>query len=58
MSQRTLDVDQIPRKATPITAQTSHESQPFGQVIHMPIALAGEVCKESVDTLRPTVRAD
>jgi starvation-inducible DNA-binding protein len=51
MSKRTLDVDQILRKATPITDQTSHESQPFGQVIHMPIALAGEVCKESVDNL-------
>ena len=38
MSQ-SFDVDQILRKAQPITKQTAHEVQPFGHLVHMPIAL-------------------
>jgi len=48
---KTLDVDQIIRRATPVTNQHAHEIQPFGHLISMPIALPAGVCKESVDHL-------
>ncbi len=51
MSVKTLDADQIARRATPITKQHAHEIQPFGHLISMPIALSASVCKESVDNL-------
>ena len=50
MSQ-SVDVDQILRKAQPITNQTAHEVQPFGHLVHMPIALDRNTCKESVENL-------
>jgi starvation-inducible DNA-binding protein len=51
MSTKTLDVDQIIRRATPITHQKAHEIQPFGLVVRMPIALGLDVCSESVGNL-------
>jgi starvation-inducible DNA-binding protein len=48
---KTLDVDQIARRATPVTNQHAHEIQPFGHLISMPIALPARVCKESVENL-------
>ena len=51
MTKGTLDADLIMRKATPITNQQAHEIQPFGHVVHMPIALSGAVCQESVNNL-------
>jgi len=50
MSQQ-LDAEQLIRRAQPITDQTAHEVQPFGHVIHMPIALEQSACKESVENL-------
>jgi starvation-inducible DNA-binding protein len=50
MSQ-SLDVEQILRRAQPITNQTAHEVQPFGHLVHMPIALDRNTCKESVENL-------
>ena len=46
-----LDVDEIMRKATPISEQQGHEIQPFGHLVRMPIALDLKVCQQSVDNL-------
>ena len=46
-----LDVDQILKRARPITDQHAHEIQPFGHLVHMPIALDATVCQESVENL-------
>jgi starvation-inducible DNA-binding protein len=51
MATKTLDVDEIIRRAKPITEQHAHEIQPFGDVVSMPIALSASVCKESIDNL-------
>src|SRR5947208_6355660 len=51
MTKRTLDADAILKKATPLTHQQAHEIQPFGHLVHMPIALSEQSCKESVDNL-------
>jgi len=51
MSKALLDADEILRHATPIVHQEGHESQPYGHVIRMPIALAESVCAESVANL-------
>ena len=51
MTTKTLDADQIVRRARPITGQHAHEIQPFGHIVSMPIALSASVCKESVDNL-------
>ena len=46
-----LDVDEIRRKATPITEQHGHEIQPFGHIVHMPIALDQSACQQSIENL-------
>ena len=46
-----LDVDQILKRARPITDQHAHEIQPFGHLVRMPIALDATVCQESVENL-------
>ena len=46
-----LDADQILNHAKPITGQHGHETQPFGHVLRMPIALDAKVCAESVENL-------
>jgi starvation-inducible DNA-binding protein len=46
-----LDVDQILKRAQPITGQRSYEIQPFGHLVRMPIALDIHVCEESVQNL-------
>jgi starvation-inducible DNA-binding protein len=51
MSKAILDADEILHHATPITQQHGHETQPWGHLIRMPIALAESACKESVDNL-------
>ena len=48
---KTLDAETIMRRATPVTHQNTHEIQPFGHVVHMPIALSEAACKEAVDNL-------
>jgi starvation-inducible DNA-binding protein len=47
----TVDADQILRQAQPIDNQKGHEIQPYGHLVHMPIALDVNVCKESVENL-------
>ena len=51
MTTRTLDADAIMTNATPRTHQNAHEIQPFGHIVHMPIALSEVVCKDSVENL-------
>ncbi len=51
MSKTTLDADQILTQATPLTHQKGHETQPFGHVVKMPIALAQSACEASVANL-------
>jgi starvation-inducible DNA-binding protein len=51
MSAKILDADEILQHATPLTEQKAHETQPFGHLIRMPIALAESACKESVENL-------
>ena len=51
MSKAVLDADEVLRHATPLVHQQAHETQPYGHIIRMPIALAESVCAESVTNL-------
>jgi len=51
MITRTPDADTLMARATPQTHQQAPEIQPFGHIVHMPIALAESVCNTSVDNL-------
>jgi starvation-inducible DNA-binding protein len=51
MPKRTLEADTILNQATPLVHQGAHEIQPYGHLVRMPIALAEEVCRESVTNL-------
>ena len=51
MPKTMLDADAILQHATPIAHQEGHETQPFGHIIRMPIALSESACRESVDNL-------
>src|SRR3954451_658310 len=51
MTKKTIDADTLLNQAKPLTGQHAHEIQPFGHLVKMPIALAENVCKESVDNL-------
>jgi starvation-inducible DNA-binding protein len=51
MSKDILDADEILQHATPLVDQQAHETQPFGHLIRMPIALPESACTESVDNL-------
>jgi starvation-inducible DNA-binding protein len=51
MSKAILDADEILKHATPVVQQKAHETQPFGHLIRMPIALPESTCKESIDNL-------
>jgi starvation-inducible DNA-binding protein len=48
---KALDADEIIEKATPQQHPQTHEIQPFGHLVRMPIALDGNVCEESVENL-------
>jgi starvation-inducible DNA-binding protein len=51
MAKRMIDAETILNQAKPITHQNAHEIQPFGHLVKLPIALAENVCKESVENL-------
>src|SRR4051812_40628067 len=51
MTKRLIDADTILNRARPLTHQHTHEIQPFGHIVKMPIALAEKVCRGSVDNL-------
>jgi starvation-inducible DNA-binding protein len=51
MAKRLIETDTILNQARPLTHQQAHEIQPYGHLVKMPIALAENVCKESVENL-------
>ena len=51
MTKRLIDADTILNQAKPLTHQPAHEIQPFGHLVKLPIALAENVCRESVENL-------
>jgi starvation-inducible DNA-binding protein len=51
MATKTLDADEILNHAKPITHQHAHETQPFGHLVKLPIALSESACRESVANL-------
>ena len=48
---KTLDADEIIRRATPQQSPHAHEIQPYGHLVKMPIALEESACEESVENL-------
>jgi hypothetical protein len=51
MTNRLSDAHPILNQAKPFTHQHAHEIQPFGHLVKLPIALAENVCRESVENL-------
>jgi len=51
MTKRVIDAETVLNQAKPLTHQYAHESQPFGHLVKLPIALAEKVCRGSVDDL-------
>src|SRR6266511_1322237 len=51
MSKAILDADEILNRAKPLVYQQSHEIQPFGHLVKLPIALSERACKEGVENL-------
>jgi starvation-inducible DNA-binding protein len=51
MAKQVIDADAILNRARPVTHQHAHEIQPYGHLVKLPIALAENVCKESVENL-------
>jgi len=51
MTKRLIDADAILAQAKPLAHQHAHEIQPYGHLVKLPIALAENVCKESVENL-------
>ena len=48
---KTIDAETLLKRAAPLTHQQAHETQPFGHLVKMPLALSANACKESVDNL-------
>ena len=46
-----LDADEILQHASPVLNQRAHETQPYGHLIKLPIALSESACRQSVDNL-------
>ena len=51
ITKSTIELDTILKGVTPIEHQHAHEIQPFGHLVHMPIALSATTCQESVENL-------
>jgi len=51
MTKRLIDADTILNLAKPLAHQHAHEIQPFGHLVKLPIALAENACRESVNNL-------
>ncbi len=51
MSKKTMDADAILSRARPLLHQQAIEIQPYGHLVKLPIALAEDVCRESVENL-------
>jgi starvation-inducible DNA-binding protein len=46
-----LDADEILQHASPVLNQHAHETQPYGHLIKLPIALPESACRQSVENL-------
>jgi starvation-inducible DNA-binding protein len=46
-----IDADVVLKRAQPLVHQHAAEIQPYGHLVHMPIALSENACKESVENL-------
>ena len=51
MAKRIIDADTTLKHARPLTHQQAPEIQPWGHLVKLPIALAENVCKQSVENL-------
>ena len=51
MAEKVIAAETNVNRAEPLTHQAAHEIQPFGHLVKLPIALAENVCRESVDSL-------
>jgi starvation-inducible DNA-binding protein len=51
MAKKVIATETHVNRAEPLTHQAAHEIQPFGHLVKLPIALAENVCRESVDNL-------
>jgi starvation-inducible DNA-binding protein len=47
----TTDADEILQQARPVTHQRAHDTQPYGHLAKLPIALEESACKQSVENL-------
>ena len=48
---KVLDADEILQHARPVVHQEAHETQPYGHLVRMPIALEENACRKSVESL-------
>ena len=46
-----LDADEILQHARPLLHQQANETQPYGHVLKLPIALSESACRQSVENL-------
>jgi starvation-inducible DNA-binding protein len=51
MPRKLIDADTILNQAKPLVHQHAHEIHPYGHLVKLPIALAENICKESVENL-------
>jgi starvation-inducible DNA-binding protein len=51
MTKATIDSETVLKRAAPLTHQQAHETQPYGHLVRMPIALSERTCQESVGNL-------
>lgn len=51
MSKAEMTAERIMQRAAPVAHQHAHESQPYGHLVKMPIALPESACKASVENL-------
>ena len=51
MTKKVIEADTMMSRARPLTHQQAPEIQPFGHLVKLPIALAENVCKQSVENL-------
>jgi starvation-inducible DNA-binding protein len=55
MTKATIDADAILERAKPLAHQQSHEFQPFGHIVKLPIALSEQACRRSVENLNQLI---
>jgi starvation-inducible DNA-binding protein len=51
MTTKSIDADTMLNRARPLVHQRGHESQPFGHLVKLPIALSESACRDSVANL-------